>query len=104
MKKAQRQEASAILGLLILFSLLYVQLAADPCPLHDRPAAHARTPGVSCKAMMCLCLPGAFFPPAQAWLVERYSESAPLREFSGGRTGRFFFLEVDHPPRTASLS
>lgn len=104
MSQPNRRKTGAVLGLAILFSLLYVQFSSDPCPLHDRPAAHARTSGVSCKGLMCLCIPHAFCAPAESWSIERSSVTGALREFFGGRVVRLFFLELDHPPRASFLA
>jgi hypothetical protein len=104
MKYVERRKAGAVFGLIILFALLAIQFSSDPCPLHDRPAAHARGSGVSCKGLMCLCFPRAFCAPADSWLLEPSQEAAALREFSEGRVCRLFFLEVYHPPRASFLS
>ena len=99
MKQPRRRKIGAVLGLGILFALLYTQLFADPCPLHDRTGAHSSSSAVSCKGLMCLCFPSAFCAPAESWHVGSPPACAIFTELPGGRISRLYDLEIDHPPR-----
>lgn len=103
MKKALLRRVGVGLALIVLFSLLYVQLSSDPCPLHDRPTAHAGSSAVACRGSMCLCFLHAYCPPAVAWMLEGALPAAVSREFPAERVFRLFFLEVYHPPRASRL-
>jgi hypothetical protein len=101
MKPVHLRRVGSGLALFIVFSLLYIQLSADPCPFHDRPTAHARATTVSCPASMCLCFLHTYCPPAVTWSFQGSLAVRASREFSTEPAFRPFYLAIFHPPRSS---
>jgi hypothetical protein len=99
MKSAYLKRFGAGFAFLISFSLLYVQLSADPCPLHDRPTAHANSITLSCGGQTCICFLHTYCPPMLSSLPERPVTAEVSRDFPTELVLRRFFLSVYHPPR-----
>jgi hypothetical protein len=104
MKQVLLRRVGVGLALIVLFSLLYVQLSSDACPIHDRPTAHAGSSTVACRGPLCLCFLHAYCPPAVSWMLEGALTVALSRDFPAGPVFRFVFLEIYHPPRASRLA